>query len=137
MSDKGYLTNKVENALAKLADDAIAFDESKKLFGLFSFEKNDRKAFKSIISFIDDKVLGKNPNAEIKAEIDLVVSFIETQNVQGFIDHTADLFESKINLNLGVFEKQIYLGFLQLAAGFIGKVFEKADNLINEANAES
>lgn len=137
MSDKGYLSNRIENTIAKLADDAIDFDEKKKLFGLFKLEKNDFKLFKAAISFLDDKVIGKNPNVEIKAEIDLVLSFVETKNVQGFMDHVADLLTGAIKLNLGSFERQIYLGFLMLANGFIGQTFEKVNKLIADANAEA
>lgn len=137
MSDKGYLSNRIENTLAKLADNAVDFDEKKKLFGLFKLEKNDFKLFKAAISFLDDKVIGKNPNTEIKSEIDLVLSFIESGNVQGFIDHVADLLTGAIKLNLGSYERQIYLGALMLASGFIGKTFEKAQKLIAEANAEA
>lgn len=137
MSDKGYLSNRIENLLAKLADDAIDFDEKKKLFGIFKVEKNDFKWFKSAIAFLDDKVIGKNPNAEIKAEIDLVLSFVETKNVQGFIDHVADLLTGIVKLNLGSYERQIYLGLLMTASGFIGQTFEKAQKLIAEANTEA
>lgn len=134
MSDKGYLSNRIENAAAKLADDGIDFGEKRILFGLIKIEDKDRKAFKLAIEFLDDKVIGKNPNLEVKAEIDLIVSFIETKNVQGFIDHVADLLTGVIKLNLGSYERQIYLGFLMLISGFIGQTFEKTQKLIDEAN---
>lgn len=144
MSDKGYLSNRLENAIAKLLDDKIDFDEifkGKKLLGVITIgsllEKRDRKLFKSMISFIDDNCIGKNPNAEIKSEIDLIVGYIETSNVQAFSDHVADILEQKINLNLGSYERQIYLGFLMLFNGFIGKLFTKIETLIAEANAEA
>lgn len=137
MSDKGYLSNRIENALAKLADDGINFGEKRILFGLIKIEDKDRKAFKFAIEFLDDKVIGKNPNLEVKSEIDLVVSFIETKNVQGFIDHVADLLSGIIKLDLGSYERQIYLGLLMSISGFIGLSFEKAQKLIADANAEA
>ena len=137
MSDKGYLSNKIENALAKLMDDKIDFKEKHILFGLINLEKNDRKLFKTIISLIDDKVIGKNPNAEIKAEIDQIIVFIWDNDVQGFIDHVADLLTDSIKLNLGSYERQIYLGFLMLASGFIGNTFNEIKTFTDSANTES
>lgn len=136
MSDKGYLSNKIENAIAKFLDDKFDFSEKKKLLGVFSLEKNDRKMFKFAISFIDDVCIGKNPNAQVKQEIDLVISFIEGGNVQGFANHIADILEKKITINMGSYERQIYLGFLMLLNGIIGKAFYKINKLIAEANAK-
>lgn len=137
MSDKGYISDRIENAIAKLLDDKIDFSEKRKVLGLIDMEKKDRKIFKLAISFIDDKCIGKNPNIKVKAEIDLVLSFIEKGDVNGFDNHVADILERKINVNLGEYERQIYLGFLMLCNGFIGTLFNKVNKLIAEGNTEA
>lgn len=137
MSDKGYLSNKIENAIAKFLDNKFDFSEKKKILGIISLEKNDRKIFKFAISFIDDVCIGKNPNNDIKNEIDLIVSLIENGDVQGFANHVADILERKIKINLGSYERQIYLGFLMLMNGVIGRTFEKINKLIADANTSA
>ena len=78
MSNIGYLSEKREETITKILDALIDFDEllknQKKILGIFSLghfmEKNDRKIFKSMLTILDDKVIGKNPNQEIKDEIE-------------------------------------------------------------------
>lgn len=145
MSDAGYLTSKREGVIAKILDSAIDFDEllknKKKLFGIFNLgnfmERNDRKIFKAMLSILDDKVIGANPNQEIKDEIDKALGFLENKDIDGFNLYVASVLENRINTPFGIMERQIFLSVLMMFKGLIGKAIEKVEILIAKADAEA
>lgn len=144
MGDKGYLKEKRENAIAKLLDAEIDFNEllkdQKKILGIFSFgnflEKNDRKIFKFLLATLDDHVIGKEPKEEVVDEIETALTFLENEDVQGFSDYVANVLSGLINTPFEAYEKQIFLSVLMMFNGLIGKAVDKINAKIEEAEKE-
>lgn len=144
MSDAGYLTNKREETIAKILDAAVDFNEllknQKKVLGVFSIgnfmEKNDRKIFKAMLAILDDKVIGKNPNEEVKNEIDTALAFLESKDFIGFDNYVAGVLENRIVTPFASYERQIFTSVLMMFNGLIGKAVERIKTLIAEADAE-
>ena len=145
MSDAGYLSEKREETIAKILDASIDFDEllnnQKKIFGIFSLghfmEKNDRKIFKSMLTILDDKVIGNNPNQEIKDEIEKALSFLELKDFIGFDNYVSGVLENTINTPFPLIERQLFISVLTMFNGLIGKAIEKVEVLIAKADAEA
>lgn len=144
MSDKGYLKEKRENAIAKLLDAEIDFNEllkdQKKIFGIFSFgnflEKNDRKIFKFLLATLDDHVIGKEPKEEVVNEIEKMLTLLENEDIQGFSDYVAEVLTGVITTPFEAYEKQIFLSVLMMFNGLIGKAVDKIQAKIEEAEKE-
>lgn len=144
MGDKGYLKEKRENAIAKLLDAEIDFNEllkdQKKILGIFSFgnflEKNDRKIFKFLLATLDDHVIGKEPKEEVVKEIETALTFLENEDIQGFSDYVAGILSGLITTPFEAYEKQIFLSVLMMFNGLIGKAVEKINAKIEEAEKE-
>jgi len=144
MSDKGYLKEKRENAIAKLLDATIDFNEllkdQKKILGIFSFgnflEKNDRKIFKFLLETLDDHVIGKEPKEEVVNEIETALNFLENEDVQGFSDYVAGVLSGLITTPFEAYEKQIFLSVLMMFNALIGKAVVKINAKIAEAELE-
>lgn len=145
MSNIGYLSEKREETIAKILDALIDFDEllknQKKIFGIFSLghfmEKNDRKIFKSMLTILDDKVIGKNPNQDVKDFIDKSLSFLENKDIVGFDNYVSGILEGVIETPFPILEKQIFISVLTMFNGLIGKAIEKVEVLIAKADAEA
>lgn len=145
MSNIGYLSEKREETIAKILDALIDFDEllknQKKIFGIFSLghfmEKNDRKIFKSMLTILDDKVIGKNPNQDVKDFIDKSLSFLENKDIVGFDNYVSGILEGVIETPFPISEKQIFISVLTMFNGLIGKAIEKVEVLIAKADAEA
>lgn len=144
MSDTGYLTERREDLIAKILDSAIDFNDilksQKKVFGIFSLgkfmERNDRKIFKSMLAILDDKVIGKNPNQEVKDIIDKTLSFLENKDFIGFDNHVAGVLEGVIETPFPLIEKQLFISVITMFNGLINKAIVKIEKLITEAEAE-
>lgn len=144
MSDKGYLKEKRENAIAKFLDGAIDFNEllkgKKKILGIFSFgsflEKNDRKIFKFLLATLDDHVIGKDPNENVVAEIETMLTYLENEDVQGFSDYAAGVLSGLITTPFEAYEKQIFISVLMMFNALIGKAVDKIQAKIEEAELE-
>jgi len=145
MSNAGYLTEKREETIAKFLDASIDFGsllkDQKKILGIFSLgnflERNDRKIFKMMLGILDDKVIGVNPNQEIKDAIDKALVFLENGDVVGFDNYVAGVLADVIETPFGIIEKQIFLSVLMMFNGLIAKAIKKAETLIAEADAEA
>lgn len=145
MSNAGYLTNKREAVISKILDEVIDFNElfknRKKILGLFSLgkfmERNDRKIFMVILSILDDKVIGKNPNQNVKDTIDKALSFLENKDIVGFDNYVSEVLEGIIKTPFPTLEKQIFISVLTMFNGLIGKAVEKVEILIAKADAEA
>ena len=145
MSNIGYLSEKREETIEKILDALIDFDEllknQKKIFGIFSLghfmEKNDRKIFKSMLTILDDKVIGKNPNQDVKDFIDKSLSFLENKDIVGFDNYVSGILEGVIETPFPISEKQIFISVLTMFNGLIGKAIEKVEVLIAKADAEA
>lgn len=145
MSNTGYLTEKREETLAKILDASIDFDallkNQKKILGIFSLghfmEKNDRKIFKSMLVILDDKVIGNNPNQEIKDEIEMALSYLEKKDFVGFDNYVAGVLENRITTPFAIIERQLFISVLTMFNGLIGKAIEKVEVLIAKADAEA
>lgn len=145
MSNAGYLSEKREETIAKILDASIDFNEllknQKKILGIFSLghfmEKNDRKIFKSMLTILDDKVVGKNPNQEIKDEIEKALSFLELKDFIGFDNYVAGVLENTINTPFPLIERQLFISVITMFNGLIGKAVEKVEVLIAKADAEA
>lgn len=145
MSNAGYLSEKREETIAKILDASIDFNEllknQKKILGIFSLghfmEKNDRKIFKSMLTILDDKVVGKNPNQEIKDEIEKALLFLESKDFIGFDNYVAGVLENTINTPFPLVERQLFISVLTMFNGLIGKAVEKVEVLIAKADAEA
>lgn len=145
MSDKGYLKEKRENAIARLLDAEIDFNDllkdQKKILGIFSFgnflEKNDRKIFKFLLATLDDHVIGKEPKEEVVNEIEIALTFLENEDIQGFSDYVAGVLSGLINTPFEAFEKQIFLSVIMMFNGLIGKAVEKINAKIEEVEKEN
>lgn len=145
MSDAGYLTNRREETIAKILDASIDFDEllknQKKILGIFSLghfmEKNDRKIFKSMLAILDDKVIGKNPNQEIKDEIEKALTYLELKDFIGFDNYVAGILENRITTPFALIERQLFISVLTMFNGLIGKAIQKVEVLIAKADAEA
>lgn len=144
MSDKGYLKEKRENAIAKLLDAEIDFNEllkdQKKILGIFSFgnflEKNDRKIFKFLLATLDDHVIGREPNEKVVTEIETALNYLENEDVQGFSDYVASILAGHITTPFEGFEKQIFLSVLMMFNGLIGKAVAKINAKLEEIEKE-
>lgn len=144
MSNAGYLTEKREETIAKFLDVSIDFGDllkdQKKILGIFNLgnflERNDRKIFKMMLAILDDKVIGKNPNQEIKDSIDRALLFLENGDVVGFDNYVAGVLEEIIETPFGVIEKQIFLSVLMMFNGLIAKALVKIEATINKADLE-
>ena len=145
MSNIGYLSEKREETITKILDALIDFDEllknQKKILGIFSLghfmEKNDRKIFKSMLTILDDKVIGKNPNQDVKDFIDKSLSFLENKDIVGFDNYVSGILEGVIETPFPILEKQIFISVLTMFNGLIGKAIEKVEVLIAKADAEA
>lgn len=145
MSNIGYLSEKREETIAKILDASIDFNEllknQKKILGIFSLghfmEKNDRKIFKSMLTILDDKVIGKNPNQDVKDFIDKSLSFLENKDIVGFDNYVSGILEGVIETPFPISEKQIFISVLTMFNGLIGKAIEKVEVLIAKADAEA
>lgn len=145
MSNIGYLSEKREETIAKILDASIDFNEllknQKKILGIFSLghfmEKNDRKIFKSMLTILDDKVIGKNPNQDVKDFIDKSLSFLENKDIVGFDNYVSGILEGVIETPFPILEKQIFISVLTMFNGLIGKAIEKVEVLIAKADAEA
>lgn len=144
MSDKGYLKEKRENAIAKFLDATIDFNEllkdQKKILGIFSFgsflEKNDRKIFKFLLATLDDHVIGKDPNENVVAEIETMLTYLENEDVQGFSDYAAGVLSGLVTTPFEAYEKQIFISVLMMFNALIGKAVDKIQAKIEEAELE-
>jgi len=144
MSDTGYLTERREDLIAKILDSAIDFNDllksQKKVFGIFSLgkfmERNDRKIFKSMLTILDDKVIGKNPNQEVKNIIDKTLSFLENKDFIGFDNYVAGVLEGVIETPFPLIEKQLFISVITMFNGLISKAIVKIEELITKAEAE-
>jgi len=144
MSNAGYLTEKREETIAKFLDTSIDFGDllkdRKKILGIFNLgnflERNDRKIFKIMLAILDDKVIGKDPNQDIKDSIDKALSFLENGDVVGFDNYVAGVLENVIETPFGVIERQIFLSVLMMFNGLIAKALVKIEAKINEADLE-
>jgi len=144
MSNAGYLTEKKEETIAKFLDVSIDFGDllkdQKKILGIFNLgnflERNDRKIFKMMLAILDDKVIGKNPNQEVKNSIDKALSFLENGDVVGFDNYVAGVLEEIIETPFGVIEKQIFLSVLMMFNGLIAKALVKIEATIDKADLE-
>ena len=144
MGDKGYISAKREETIAKILDQAIdfsdVFKDKKKVLGIISIgnflEKNDRKIFKFIIQLLDDHLLGKNATPESVAAVDIAFEFLEKEDIQGFSDHIAGILEKKIDIPYTDYDKQIFLSSLMLFNGLIGKAISKINEIIEKADIE-
>lgn len=142
MSNAGYLTEKREETISKFLDASIDFGsllkDQKKILGIFNLgnflERNDRKIFKTMLAILDDKVIGKDPNQEIKDSIDKALSFLEDGDVVGFDNYVAGVLENVIETPFGVIERQIFLSVLMMFNGLIAKALVKIEAKINEAD---
>ena len=145
MSNIGYLSEKREETIAKILDASIDFNEllknQKKILRIFSLghfmEKNDRKIFKSMLTILDDKVIGKNPNQDVKDFIDKSLSFLENKDIVGFDNYVSGILEGVIETPFPISEKQIFISVLTMFNGLIGKAIEKVEVLIAKADAEA
>lgn len=144
MSNAGYLTEKREETIAKFLDASIDFGsllkDQKKILGIFNLgnflERNDRKIFKTMLAILDDKVIGANPNQEIKDSIDKALSFLENGDVVGFDNYVAGVLENVIETPFGVIERQIFLSVLMMFNGLIAKALVKIEATIDKADLE-
>ena len=144
MSDKGYLSEKREAQLSKILDAAVDFDKlfegKKKFLGVINLgnamERNDRKLFKLLISYVDDNVIGVNADPAKVAAFETALQFLEQENIQGFADHVAGILAGEIDIPYVEFDKQIYLSVLMMFNAIIGKAIKKIEELIAKAEAE-
>jgi len=144
MSNVGYLTEKREETIAKFLDASIDFGSllkgQKKILGIFSLgnflERNDRRIFKMMLGILDDKVIGANPNQDVKDTIDKALAFLENGDVVGFDNYIAGVLADVIETPFGVIEKQIFLSVLMMFNGLIAKALVKIESKINEADSE-
>ena len=145
MSDAGYLTSKREETISKILDASVDFTDllksQKRILGIFSLgnfmERNDRKIFKAMLSILDDKVIGKNPNQDVKDFIDKSLSFLENKDIVGFDNYVSGILEGVIETPFPILEKQIFISVLTMFNGLIGKAIEKVEVLIAKADAEA
>lgn len=144
MSDQGYLSNRMESKIATLLDSQFDFNEimgnQKKVLGVFAvgnfLERNDRKVFKFMISILDDKLIGKNPNKEVQVAISTIIDLLEAQNVKGFIDYVADIMADKINTPFEGYDKILFQSILGTFSALIGKALYAIERKISEAELE-
>lgn len=145
MSNAGYLTEKREETIAKILDASIDFNDllknQKKILGIFSLghfmEKNDRKIFKLMLTILDDKVVGKNPDQKIKDEIEKALSFLESKDFIAFDNYVACVLENRIETPFPLIERQLFISVLTMFNGLIGKAIKKVEILIAKAEAEA
>lgn len=144
MSAQGYLSDKREAQIAKILDASIDFNDllknKKKVLGVFSLgnfmERNDRKVFKALITILDDKLIGTNPQPEIVAAIEGALALLESKNFGGFSTYMADVLSEEIDTPFEGFEKQIFTSVLLMFNGLIGKAVEKIEEKIEQAELE-
>ena len=145
MSDAGYLSIKRDETISKILDASVDFTDllksQKRILGIFSLgnfmERNDRKIFKAMLSILDDKVIGKNPNQDVKDFIDKSLSFLENKDIVGFDNYVSGILEGVIETPFPILEKQIFISVLTMFNGLIGKAIEKVEVLIAKADAEA
>jgi hypothetical protein len=143
MSEQGYLSKKRTAQLAKLMDGAIDFNKlfpNRKILGVFSvghfLERKDRKLFETLIDVLDNKLIGKNPNAEVVEIIEKVLTLLENKDFGELSVFTSGLLSERIQTPFEAFEKQIFTSVILMFNGMLGKVVDKAYELTEKADNE-
>lgn len=144
MSDKGYLSNKREQRLARILDGLFDFRSKLKnkkiLWGLINLgnalENNDYRMFLYIIRIVDDGILGKNPDPKVTAILDKALTYLENKDVDGFNAYVADVLAGAIDIPLITMEKEIFLSVLSLLKNLLGIALQKIDEAIAKSEAE-
>ena len=90
-----------------------------------------------MLTILDDKVIGKNPNQDVKDFIDKSLSFLENKDIVGFDNYVSGILEGVIETPFPILEKQIFISVLTMFNGLIGKAIEKVEVLIAKADAEA
>ena len=145
MSDKGYLSNKREQRLAKILDGLFDFNTKLKgkkiLWGLINLgsalEKNDYKMFLFAIRILDDGILAKGMNLQAAAVLDKALTYLENKDIDGFNNYVADLLAGAVDLPLVTFEREIFLSVLNLFKNLLGVALQKVDEAITKAETEA
>lgn len=144
MSNLGNLSEKREKQLAKFLDAMIDFDEllgSKTiLFGLVKIgpliEKKDRVIFLTVISYLDDYFIGRNPKQEVVNEIESIFILLENKDINGFVEKVSGILAGIIDIPLVDYDKQIFTSILSLMNGIIGHTIDKVKAITAKADAE-
>ena len=97
MGDNGFLTNAMEKDIAKFLDGLVDFDKllkSKKIiFGLISIgsllERKDRALFEFMVAYLDDEIVGKTANTELKIKVNEFYILLKNRDVNGIIEYSS------------------------------------------------
>ena len=146
MSDKGYLSSRTEKRWAKALDGFFDFStinkEIKILWGVVNIkvgntiERNDYRAFLWLIALIDDAIVGKNPNPEIKKVLDDVLGFLEAKDIAGFNEYLGGILAGKINIPLVENDKAFFIQTLSMFNALLNFALTKVDEAIQKAEEE-
>ena len=146
MSDRGYLSTKTEKRWARALDGFFDFSTIKKeikiLWGIVNIkvgntiERNDYKAFLWLISLIDDAIIGKNVNPDIKKILDNVLSFLEAKDLDGFNNYIAEIIAGKVDIPLVENDKAFFVQTLSMFNALLNFALSKVDEAIQKAEEE-
>lgn len=143
MSDKGYLSTKREQRLARILDGLFDFKrlkDKKILWGLINLgnalEKNDYKMFLFAIRILDDGILAKGMNIQAAAILDKALTHLENKDIEGFNNYVADLLAGVVDIPLITAEREIFLSVLNLFKNLLGVALTKIDEAIAKAELE-
>lgn len=141
MGDNGFLTKEMEKEISKFLDGLVDFDaifkSKRKLFGLISIgsllERKDRMLFELMIAYLDDEVVGKTANTELKIKINEFYSLLKNRDINGFIEYCSKQLATVVDIPFIDYEEQVFKSVLMFTSGIINKSLEKVKEISEKA----
>lgn len=141
MSELGYLSKAREKQIAKFLDGLIDFDEllksKKKFLGLINvgslIERKDRVLFEFMIAYLDDNILAKSMNEDLKVKIDKFYTLLENHDITGFIEYSSSILATVVDIPVISYEEEFFKSILMFTSGIINKSLEKVREISNKS----
>ena len=141
MSEFGYLSKAREKQIARFLDGLIDFDEllksKKKFLGLINvgslIERKDRVLFEFMIAYLDDNILAKSMNEDLKVKIDKFYTLLENRDITGFIEYSSSILATVIDIPVISYEEEFFKSILMFTSGIINKSLEKVREISNKS----
>lgn len=141
MSELGYLSKTREKQIAKFLDGLIDFDKllksKKKFLGLINvgslIERKDRVLFEFMIAYLDDNILAKSMNEDLKVKIDKFYTLLENHDITGFIEYSSSILATVVDIPVISYEEEFFKSILMFTSGIINKSLEKVREISNKS----
>ena len=141
MGDNGFLTNAMEKDIAKFLDGLVDFDKllkSKKIiFGLISIgsllERKDRALFEFMVAYLDDEIVCKTANTELKIKVNEFYILLKNRDVNGIIEYSSKQLATVVDIPFIDYEEQVFKSVLMFTSGIINKSLDKLKEISEKA----